>query len=430
MIMATVVPVLPTKGAKRFRDGCAKHWQLQPNPAERKLGIRKETYCRQGPAEARRATIRADVHRGTYLADDKTTVGEWSEKYLTDAAGRVRPSSLANILNSVTNWIVPGLGAVPMTAVRPDHVRDWARAMQTGTAPARPGKKRKKLSPRSAQIRVSTLHAMFELWRMDCRPLPLGNPVPRGVVKVPPKVRRDPLTVTQVRAWRDAAFDDMRAMMDVEAYYGARASEMLGLREEDLTWTGRNMSAPLAPQLARLAELPADKYAARRVRLQFREQLGQRRFNGNRSVRVPTKNSRAVRPVPVPQWLARVLAGHLQRWPVQDGWLFTNPRIGKGYSAPQPWNANIYYRWLRRAAVAAGVPLAKGQCSHALRHHCVSVLRDKGFSSQAIGEWIGDTALTVETTYGRPMPDSMDRIGAALDDARQHIDTRHGLRAV
>jgi integrase len=82
-----------------------------------------------------------------------------------------------------------------------------------------------------------------------------------------------------------------------------------------------------------------------------------------------------------------------------------------------PYVQGGYRRWLGRAAERAGIDLPAGQCSHALRHHCVSVLRDRGFSDQAIGEWIGDTAQTIAQTYGRPMPDTLDRMAAVLDEA-------------
>lgn len=418
--MASVKPVPPSNGAKKLRDGCAKHWQVCPNPSERKLGVKKSTHCHRGQADARRSEIRAEIHRGTYVADDKMTVAAWAEKYLADAGGRLRPATVGKIRDAVRGWIVPGLGTLPMAALRPDHVRDWVRGMQKTHAPS------------TVHARVSVVHAMFELWRSDGRPLPRGNPVPRGVVKIPPQVHPDPLTVRQVQAWRDAARDEVRAMIDVEAYYGARVSEVLGLREDDLVWTGRDMSAPLAPQLARLADLPADAYTARLAQLRFREQLGRREHNGGKSVRVPTKNRRAVRSMILPQWLARTLADHLDRWPVCDGWLFTNPRTFGGGVArnPRPWVQGSYHRVLRRAADAAGVTLAERQCSHALRHHAVSVLRDQRYSSQEIGEWIGDSALTVEAVYGRPMPGSMERMAATLDDLHQSTDRRHGLRAV
>ena len=102
-----------------------------------------------------------------------------------------------------------------------------------------------------------------------------------------------------------------------------------------------------------------------------------------------------------------------------DGWLFTNYRApgqqGHGRAVhPRPWHWCSYHRHLRQAAERACVELPPNRCSHAIRHHCVSVLRDKGWSDQAIAHWIGDTPRTVQEVYGQPMPDAFDRIAADL----------------
>ena len=63
--------------------------------------------------------------------------------------------------------------------------------------------------------------------------------------------------------------------------------------------------------------------------------------------------------------------------------------------------------------------LPPNQCSHALRHYCVSELRrPPAKSNEDIGNWIGDTAATVERVYGRSMPGAMDHIAAELSGAR------------
>jgi integrase len=220
----------------------------------------------------------------------------------------------------------------------------------------------------------------------------------------------------------------MALMVEIEAFYGARVSEILGLRAEDITFTGLDVTAPLGPQLARVAALSADKYEARSARLRF-----DRKLNVDRT-HAEIKNRRGYRTLPLPQWLASALAAQLGQWPPVDGWLFTNPRGPGGYRGhwdraphPRPWCQKNYRVWFAKAAEKTGVTLIKGQSTHALRHHCVSVLRDRGLSAQAIGYWIGDAATSVDTYYGRPMPDAMDRIAAELSGAR---DTGPRLRAV
>lgn len=411
----------PAPNGRKFRDGCAVHWQVRPNPSEVALGVGKETFCRQGPATARAGEIRDKIHRGLFVADDKTTLAEWVEQSYTAAVVRGdRPASLESRRVAARLRILPVLGHLPVTAIRREDVEKWAAEL-----PPTP-------RGRAAEKAVSMLRALFNEWMERGRPLPRGNPVPRYLIKTPEKKYADPLTVAQVHAWRDALPEDMRGAFEVEAYTGSRMSEVLGLREEDLVWIGRDTGAPLADQLRGLAELPAERYAERKVCLRFQRQLGRRGYYAGASVGAPTKNRRANRAVPLDQSTVAFLADSLTAHAPVGGWLFTNsrqpgcePGIRKGApgwgSMPathrRPFTHTTYRVRLNKAARDAGVTLPANQCSHALRHHCVSVLRDRGFSDQAIGEWIGDSAVTVQLVYGRPMPDSMDRMSAAMADA-------------
>jgi integrase len=436
--MVSVAKALP-KAGKQFRGcGCTAHWQVAPNPSEKKLGVRRKTFCRKGEAQARAGEIRNQIHRGVFVRDDKTTVAEWAEQWLADAAGRVRPGTLYRYRNHVQLRIAPmQLRTLPMTAVRPDHVRAWITEMRNA-GNFGVGKDNTVAPSGEIAMTVATLRAMFNQWAADGRPLPHGNPVVNGLVpKQPERPRYDPLTVEEVHRWRDALPDYMRIIVDVEAYTGGRMSEVLGLREEDIVWVGRDVTRPMVDQLYGLAREPAEQYEARRVMLRFQRQLvGDRPGERERSLSAPMKNRRANRDVPLPQWLARTLVDHLIRWPTWDGWLFTDPYPGYGVkmaadpvpAAPaQPYRQGIYLAALSKAADRAGISLPPGTRSHALRHHCVSVLRDGGFSDQAIAEWIGDSPLTIQATYGRPMPGTADRIATALTE--MYTAPRH-LRAV
>jgi integrase len=422
--MATVVRVQPT-GAK-FRDGCKVHWQVTPNPAERRLKVGKETFCKQGPANARAGEIRDKIHRGVYVADDSTTVSEWAEKWLTACKLRgLRPATLSFYGGQLRLRILPAFGTQPMVTVRRDQVR--AAAASWATLPA------------AAEQAVETLRTMYSDWAKDDRPLPRGNPASAITVPQPDKAHTDPLTIAQVHAWRDALPEDMRAIVDIEAYTGGRMNEILGLIETDFEWIGRDVSAPLADGLRRLAELPPERYEERCVTLRTQAQLGRRNHNGGASVRVPTKNKLANRTLPVEQSLTATLAEHFAKYPPVDHaghrWLFTNRRrFGGGSGAltahPRPYQGNVYSRWLRRAAAAARVPLPDNQCSHALRHHRVSVLRDAGIGNDRVAEWIGDTEQTVMLKYGAPMHDSKKRTAAVISRLDAEATAGRRLRVV
>jgi integrase len=437
----------------RPRD-CACPWSFRVRlPDDTQPRVTRDTL-----AEAEQAYYELMARRPEPLADRTTTIAQWAERWLTTARGtdgaEWRPQTRRSYSYMVPKHILPDLGHHLVTELRRDDVRLWVTRMrERGTGPAAMGRA------------VELLHIMYSAWLKDDRILPRGNPVDLHLVEKQPRKEFAPLTAAQVEAIAGAMAADMALMVRAEAFYGARMSEILALREEDITFTGKDVTAPLAPQLAKLAELPAGKYEARKPRLRFERKLERDRTAG------PIKNARGNRTLPLPQWLADAFASQLGQWPAVGGWLFVNRNrtagyrggfvtladvakaagvsekttrtmvgaagqrlaysaatrrrveqasaaLGYGHGRTFPFTPEVYTNAVTKAAAKAGVMLPPRQCTHALRHHCVSVLRGKGWSDQDIGYWIGDTALTVGVVYGRPMPDALDRIAAELSAAR------------
>jgi integrase len=365
--------------------------------------------------EAEDAYYKLMARRPEPLADRTTTIEQWARRWLDSGKSRGwRPETLRVRRYVVPRNVLSEMGHYLVTELRRDDVRLWvARMRDRGTTTA------------TMIQAIETLRSMYSAWLKDDRLLPRGIPVPPGLVKEQPRKQFTPLTAAEVHALATAMPPDMRVVVTAQSFYGTRVSEILALREEDMTWTGRDLLAPLGAQLARLAELPADKYAARRPRLRFDRKQERDGTAG------PVKNRRGHRDMPLPQWLAADLGAQLARWPAVNGWLFTNPRLNSGRGAgsdPLPLRIDAYQTWLEKAARKAGITLPPNQCTHALRHHAVSVLRASGWNDHDIGEWIGDSAQTVAATYGRPMPDALDKIAAHLSMSRETAGA--GLRAV
>lgn len=446
--------VLPIR--QRHADGCpgrncACPWSFRVRlPDGTQPRVTRDTQ-----EEAEQAYHELMGRRPGPLADRTTTIAQWAQRW-QDGANWRRATREGHEL-TVRLHINPYIGHRLMTELTRDDARLWVAQMRkNGVGQATQAKA------------VDDLRALYGVWQEDGRLLSGGVPIPRGLAKRPPRKEFTPLTTAQIQAWAAAMPADMALMVEVEAFYGARQSEILGLREEDVIWTGKDTPAPLAGQLEQLAALPPGRYDARNPQVRFQRQLAR-----VTRVAAPTKNTRANRTLPLPQWLAVKLAAQLAQWPPAGGWLFVNKRAPgsarvltdeervemrrettrrhrarqRGEDVPlrsagarpgyagfhftpdgQPYHAARVNVWLHRGADRAGIVLPPNQCSHALRHHCVSVLRAKGWSDQDIGAWIGDTAQTVSQVYGRPMPGSLDRIAAALSDEREA--TGAPLRAV
>lgn len=435
---------------KRLPSG---NYQIRPNDSDRKKGVHKETFPTEAEAQARKDEIKRQLAGGTVRPDEsRTTVAQAAWQWLAakDAIGEIRPATRRWYEKQVRIHIAgTPLGDRPMSKVTYEQdIVPWLES-------------RRKISKDISRL-VSTLRGIFQSWIDAGKPVaPGGNPVRKRVVKSQPK-QVPLLTDEQVDRWRECLIPDLRAMFDVERWYGSRSGEVRGLREEDIAWSGpRDPAAPLAHELAKLAALPADRYDERNVTLRFERQL-----HGHDNQPAPTKNTRATRTMALPQHLAQSLVDHWAKWPPADGWIFVNyqrpgtsrhgggPRLedraalmaqiqqlrAQGSTGreiarqvgmserqiywnaargvrpwkPGPWRYQTVREYLKEAAAAAGLDLPDGRATHVLRHHRVSMLGDLGFDSHQIGEWIGDTPQMVDLVYRHPMPGSLARMQQAM----------------
>ena len=216
---------------------------------------------------------------------------------------------------------------------------------------------------------------------------------------------------------------------------------MLGLREEDITFTGKDEAAPLGPQLARLAALPASRVQRAQPAAALHRTSSDRWTRETAS----TKN-RQRRPVAArsPRSLAAELAAQLAQWP-RRGRVAVHQPAGTGRQRRQRARGQDPTRHPGGAPEAIGASLipavvphrrGRGRCdaaaghraTHMLRHHRVRVLRDLGWREEEIADWIGDTEQTLTRVYGKRERTSMSDRADELAAGREAPSRR--LRAV
>lgn len=255
--------------------------------------------------------------------------------------------------------IVEAFGDMPLSAVRPSHVKAWtARLTGDGHEPSYVYA----LHARLAQILADAVHDGI-MPRSPC-----SRRTSPGQGRQRPYVA----TTEQVWALHDAMSDRYRAAVLLGAFVGLRTGEACGLRVADVDFM-------------RGIVTPAVQYPAE-----------------------PLKTETARTAVPIPQSLTLVLAAHVERW---SGETVMSNELGRQLP---PWALE---RAIRSARVKVD-GLADGFRYHDLRHYFASLLIASGADVKTVqGRLRHASAKTTLDTYGHMWPDRDESTRAAVEAA-------------
>lgn len=182
------------------------------------------------------------------------------------------------------------------------------------------------------------------------------------------------------------------------------AAAVMGPRLEAAVW----LAAGMGLRRGEVFGLTVDrvKFLERKV-IVDRQLIDVRR--GGVPVFGPPKTISSVREVPLPDFVAEVLARHLKRFkPGPEGLLFTTFR-------GNPWRSKTFYDEWRQKLDAADLA---GFDFHELRHYYASLLIDSGASVKVVQARLGHkSAEETLNTYSHLWPDSDDRTRDAIDAA-------------
>ena len=131
-------------------------------------------------------------------------------------------------------------------------------------------------------------------------------------------------------------------------------------------------------------------------------------LSGKAPYLAPPKTTSSVRTIPLPDFVLREPARHLERFELgEQGLLFT---MASGAPVPRNRFAEIW----RAAATTAGLPVSA--TFHDCRHYYASLLIRQGESVKVVQARLGHASAS-ETldTYSHLWPDSEDRTRRAID---------------
>ncbi len=331
---------------------------------------RAKHFERKGDAERFRATVQADLLRGTYLDPDagKVTFAEFAGQWL--AGQTVDPSTSQALEVRLRVHLLPTFGGQELRAIRPSNVQAWLSGLQ------------QQLAASYVRVLLANLSGILRAAVDDG--LIARNPCQAKSVRAPmvPRLRVRPWTHEQVQSVVAGHPDRYRVVPIVAAGCGLRQGEVFGLRVSDVDFLRRTL------HVRQQVKLLAD----------------------NRPILTPPKGGKT-REVPLPDTVATEVAEHLRKYPPQpDGLVFTSRErrpLNRNYINTQVW---------KKALRTAGVDPSRTNGMHALRHYYASALLEAGVSIRAVSEYLGhaDPGFTLRI-YAHLMPTSDERARQAMD---------------
>lgn len=216
-------------------------------------------------AQDRLTKILHSLQDGGYVEPSKLTLGEYlKDIWLPDqqAAGEIRPTTLASYEVHIVHHLCPGLGTIPLQRLTRETIqRHYNWLAKEGRAPKKPRgfkpkeepkrkrRRKTKAKPRPAPVvntalsptTVRRVHATLHRALKDAV---IDNRIPRNPadnVKLPKASKRDQRlyawTLEQLEAFVDSARGDrLQALWTLYAQTGCRRGELLGLTWDDVAF--------------------------------------------------------------------------------------------------------------------------------------------------------------------------------------------------
>jgi integrase len=217
---------------RKAKDGTISYsilFDVPPKPDQVRRQRRISGFMSRKAAEKKLHDMLVKVADGRYFETSKVTVEEYSRTWLAEVAHRVKPRTLKTYKKWMRYHILPSIGSLSITSVKPQHLRDLYSAMLS-SGRKRGSKKGSGLHPQSVVHAHRTAHAFF------------ADALEGGVIESNPAVgmskrlpripRIEQLTLTENEAKRLIAASKgtrLYAFVTLALYTGARRGELLGL---------------------------------------------------------------------------------------------------------------------------------------------------------------------------------------------------------
>lgn len=369
-----------------YRKGTG--WEASAYLDGRRRSVRART---MREARERLRALQARAAAGEPTTDERLTVAEYLEYWLSVTESTVRPSTHQRYQQYVRVHAVPIIGHLRLVELKPMHLQQlYAKRLQAGSSPA------------TVHHLHACLHralAMAERWEQ----------VNRNVARLvtPPRVPRpqiEPLTLEEVRRFLAAARGSrFEAAFVVAVVTGVRLGELLALRWDDID----------------LGDAPTVRVRGTLQRADGRLQiLEPKTAQSVRAIAVGRLGAEALRAHHVRQAEERLRIGSC--WADRD---LVFPNVWGEYMNPEWFRRNEFYPLL----AAAGLRRIR---FHDLRHTFATLQLANNQPLKIVSEMMGHTRIAITQDLYTHVSAAMQRSAAdALDLALRPEQPRRPSRS-
>jgi len=371
---------------KRGKNSYSLTVSLGRDPETGKYRQHSETVkSTKAEAEKRLSELLHQLDTGAFMRPGKTTVGDYLERWLADYAQvNLAPRTFEGYRTIINGHLVPGLGQLPLTRLKPEHIqRYYSDMLLQGRADGNGA-----LSPRTVRHHHMVLHKALDTavkWGLLLR-----NPAD---AVTPPRC--------QQAQWHTLAEGGIHAMLDaakatpyyalfyVALFTGMRRSEILALR-----WCDLDLAMCQASVHRALHQLHSGEIVVR-----------------------PPKSAKGSRMVALTPSTALVLEEHREKQALEaaligrtvkdDDFVFST-------TEGEPFLPNrVTVAW-RRLAGRLGMSNIR---LHDARHSHASLLLKQGVHPKVVQERLGHSSITLTLdTYSHVAPGLQEAAARRFDE--------------
>lgn len=355
-----------------------------------KTGKRKQkthTFDGKREAEKRLSKILSEVDGGTFVVPGKVTLNELCDEWLRSKRGRED-----NTISAYANGLKPArdqLGEKPAQKVTVKDINDLVDHMLT-SGRKRGGKPGTGLSPRSVQITLAKLRAVY-IWAQRQKMVE-NNPAAGVDTPAQVKTKRVPWSPDEVKVFLKS-LDGQRLLAPMLlGLMGLRPAEVCGLRwDEDIDLVEETLT------VANTRTIVWTDQGGRVV------EKAPKTDAGNRSLPLPAFVTSALRTFKATQARERLAAG--------EGYEVS------GYVLVDEFGQPCRTDWLRRRAYDLMDAAAMRRVRlYDARHACLSYLATNGVPDVIVSAWAGHADLTTaKRVYIHPSAEDLKQGSDALD---------------